>query len=140
MASRLNHARNVVGQGLWTGGAMLFMAGLMLRGLWGRSGTLAPDTLHSVSNNSHGEITYWTAYQATACDLLLGWPFVIAAVGFILIPKTCSWNNGMSFAIHDPDRIAKWGWLVGLSLTALVIFVIGPPLVRALNAAGVVLG
>jgi hypothetical protein len=147
MGERANRLRNILGAALawhgWTG----MMAGLFLSGPWYEDAPTHPDPAHGATllRSNHGSDIYLTAFQSTAHALLLLGGTALFAAGFVLLPKAnpqartgfLSFFTGWEF--DDPHRMARWGAAAGVALTLVMLVGWGPPLVRWLNATGVVL-
>ena len=96
-------------------------------------------------HNEHGAITYFSAFQTTACYLLFFTFPVIFLIGFSLAPKTnvrvksgrLSW--AMRFDPDDPKKLFGRSQLAGIAAAPVVIFTIGRLFVRILISYGIVL-
>jgi hypothetical protein len=95
-------------------------------------------------HNEHGSITYFSAFQATSCYLLFLTSVPLGAVGHLIVPWKRVLESGMDrkvrwvSRIDDPDHVSKWGLACGFCCAPIMVFLIGPSLVRGLNAMGVV--
>jgi hypothetical protein len=105
-----------------------------------------PDPAHGLiyPHNDHGWITYFSAFQATSCWLLLLTSISFAAIGWFILPKG-NWivrqgrlSIRSTFDFDDPHRIARWLGLAGLCMAPVVIFIFAPPFVSWLNQVGFV--
>jgi len=138
--------RNWLGSFLIAYGGLAFLCFAVLVELWALAAPTTPDPRHGFvySHNEHGGITYFAAFQATCSAMLIATAIPITFLGVALLPKknvvvrrgflgaSANWDH------DDPRRRQRWGYVAGVLATPLIIFVLGPILVRWLNARGFV--
>jgi hypothetical protein len=142
-----NRIRNWLGGFLVAYGGLAFLCFAVLAELWMLATPLTPDAVHGYvyAHDEHGRVSYFTAFQATSCALLLATSIPLAFIGAIILPKknvltrmgflstSATWDE------NDPKRAQRWGLAGGALAMPIVAFLIGPVLVEWLNAHGVVL-
>ncbi len=95
-------------------------------------------------SNDHGGFTYFSAFQATACALMFLTSIPLCFLGFIISPRGLVMQRDVrgryrpGWNIDDRHRLMRWGVWAGAGCAPALLFVVGPYVVRALNAAGVV--
>jgi hypothetical protein len=139
--------RNVFGAFLASYGWVAFFcfAYLVLR--WAHAAPTSPDPAGGLvySHNEHGSITYFSAFQATSCALLFSTSIPLSFVGIFVTPKrNVVYRRGfLSFSSKwdpdDPKRLGRIGFSLGAVAAPIIVFIVGPSLVNALNEVGVVL-
>jgi hypothetical protein len=142
-ARRSNVLRNLIGGFLGGFGPAAFLWLIFLTLKWTNGGAHAPDPGHGLVYpfNNHGTLTYVSAFQATACSLLFPLSFLSFAVGAAIIPKErkLSERGRPRLDTNDPLGIAGPAGVAGLVVGSAAIFLVGPLIVHALNAAGIIL-
>src|SRR3569623_1282014 len=107
-----------------------------------------PDVSHGllVPHNEHGTIRYFSAFQGTSCVLLLVTSIPLSLLGHLVGPKKNKVTRRRRTSISaiwdrdDPGR--RWPVCVLCCVLGapIIIFLVGPSLVRCLNAVGIVTG
>jgi hypothetical protein len=142
-----NKIRNLLSGFLIAYGGLAFLCFAILLELWMLATPMMPDAVHGYvyAHNEHGRVSYFTAFEATSCALLLATSIPLVFVGAVILPKknvavrrgflgaSATWDE------DDPKRAQRWGLVAGALAMPIVAFVIGPVLVEWLNAHGVVL-
>ena len=138
-----NRVRNIIG-GL-AGGAIppIFFGLVWLSQTWTRA---QPDPTTDFVHRHQGlGVTGWLSdFQATAFALIL-LIIPLAIVGWLIVPKATmrgprsrAMPLGWKVVRDDPHRVfVKSAW-AGAALTLALMFTAAPPLIHALNDAGVV--
>lgn len=96
-------------------------------------------------HNDHGTYTYFSSFQATACTLMFMTSISLAAVGMHIAPKknvkfsASKFSARWTYDADDPAAILWKAALVAACLTPAFVFIVGPRMIRMLNAIGVVL-
>ena len=142
-----NDIRNVVGAFLAAYGFVAFFCFIYLVERWAHLGPTPPDPSHGYvySHNEHGSITYFTAFQATSWVILFSTSIPISFVGMFVTPKRNVvyrrgfLSIGATWDQDDPKRLQRFGYGCGAVAAPILLFVLGPLLVKALNQAGIVL-
>jgi hypothetical protein len=99
-----------------------------------------------VPHDEHGTITYFSAFQGTSCTLLLVTGLPLFLIGLLIGPKKNILVNRRRSSINaiwdrdDPAGLWRIGTICGVIAAPVIVFVIGPYVVRWLNAMGVVTG
>ena len=112
---------------------------------------VAPHTPNPVNgliyrHNEHGTITYFSGFQGTSCTLLFTTSLLFFGLGFYLSPKkdvvykTGKLSFSMRYNPDDPNKIQRLGLAIGAVSAPLIIFFLGPSVVRGLNSIGFVTG
>lgn len=142
MAGRINRLRNFVGTMAFACAFTTFLAAGAVGSFWEARAPHSPDPAHGVVQNMAGNSgRFYTEFQSTATALAL-WTFGIGILAALLITPRQSGAGILRFVgtrPNDPDRVGRWGGAAGFLLALVGVFVIGAPLVRWLNAMGVVL-
>jgi len=141
-----NDVLNVVGPFLAAYGFIAGVCFFILMDVWSHGAPTSPDVARGYvySHDEHGWITYFSAFQATSCALLLATSLPLFFVGVLVGPKRNviyrrGWLSiGATWDPDDPKRLRRFGFLGGAVFAPIIVFIVGPSLVRALNSAGVV--
>ncbi len=142
-----NKIRNWLGGFLVAYGGLAFLCFAILAELWMLATPMTPDAVHGYvyAHNEHGRVSYFTAFEATSCALLLATSIPLVFVGAIILPKknvvvrrgflgaSATWDE------DDPKRVYRWGLAAGVLAMPIIVFLIGPVVVEWLNAHGVML-
>lgn len=142
-----NDALNVGGAFLAAYGWVAFSCFIYLVLRWAHAAPTSPDPARGLvySHNEHGSITYFSAFQATSCALLLSTSIPLFFLGALVIPKrNVVYRHGFlsvsaKWDPDDPKRLQRIGLSLGAMAAPIIVFMFGPFLVNALNAVGVVL-
>lgn len=140
--------RNALAGFLAAYAAISFACFLYLVISWSATAPHTPDPSRGLVylHNEHGSITYFSAFQATSCALLLNTSPLLFFLGIALAPKkdvvsrTGSFSFSMRWKPDDPRRLQRVGFAIGTVAALTVVFLMGPSLVASLNAIGVVTG
>ena len=143
----VNLARNIFCGFVAAYGWLSFACFFYLDTAWARA---APRESNSslgavYGHNEHGSITYFTAFQATTCWLMFNTSIPLGIVAILVQPKKNITGRASWFGFRykwdadDPSHAATWAAVVGTVATPFLVFVIGPHLIRALNASGFVM-
>ena len=143
----LRDVRNVVGAFLASYGWVAFFCFFYLDLRWAASAPTSSDPLRGYVfyHSDHGSIAYFSAFQVTACSLLLWTSIPLSFVGMLLIPKrNVDFRRGflsfsMKWKLDGPENLNRIGFVAGALAAPLLVFVVGPTVVNALVAAGIVL-
>ena len=92
-----------------------------------------------ILHRTKGLIVYFSQFQVTAVGLLFYVSIPLAVVGYLIGPK--KWDitpNGRltkypKTTNDDPTRIYRWGVPLGIVVSPLAIYFIGPSFVSWLN-------
>ncbi len=96
-------------------------------------------------HDDHGWISYFSAFQATACALLFSTSLPLAFLGALIAPRRdivmrrSKWSFRFNWQQDDPDKILKYAVALGAIAAGPMLYLLGPVIVRAVNAAGIVL-
>ena len=93
-------------------------------------------------HNEHGSYTYLSAFQTTALGLLFFTSIPLTFLGALISPKTNLEFGKFGLSARwdvDHPRLHAAGMLLGVVGAPLLLFVVGPPLVAALNRGGFML-
>ena len=142
-----NDVLNVGGAFLAAYGWVAFFCFFYLVERWARLAPASPDPAHGYvySHNEHGWITYFSAFQTTACALLFSTSIPLSFVGIFLTPKRNAvyrrgcLSVGAKWDPDDPKKLQRVGFLLGALAAPILVFIVGPTVVKAVIAAGVVL-
>ena len=143
----LRDVRNVVGAFLAAYGWVAFFCFVYLDLRWTASTPTSPDPLRGYVfyHSDHGAISYFSAFQVTACSLLLWTSIPLSFIGMLLIPKrNINFRRGflsfsMKWELDDPENLNRIASVAGALAAPLLVFVVGPTVVKSLVAAGVFL-
>jgi hypothetical protein len=135
------NSRNIAGGFLLGASVCLWTTLFILAEVWARAAPVATEQ----AIYRHKGLTcigYFTAFQATACALML-LALPLFAVGFAITPKKnartrtgpLSWS--FTFDPDDPGKVHGRSMLAGAVLTFVAIFTLGPMIARLLLSAGV---
>ncbi len=97
------------------------------------------------ANNSHGDYTFFTAFQATTCYLMFTTSIPMSFVGMFVSPKknirgTVRWYAfSFNWDQDDPKGLGKRAAIASAIATPFFVFFVGPYIVRGLNAVGFVM-
>lgn len=138
---------NVVGAFLAAYGGVAFICFFYLVERWAHSAPTFPDSAHGLvySHNEHGWITYFSAFQTTACALLFSTSIPLSFVGIFLSPKRDFvyrrgfLSVGAKWDPDDPKKLQRVGFVLGALAAPILVFILGPVAVNALIGAGIVL-
>jgi hypothetical protein len=138
---------NVVGAFLVAYGFVAFICFFYLVERWSHVAPTSPNPVSGqiYSHNEHGSITYLSAFEATSCWLLFATSIPLAFIGMIVSPKRNiiyrrgPLSVGAKWDPDDPEGLQRVGYVLGTVSAPIIVFIIGPALINALNAAGVVL-
>jgi hypothetical protein len=136
---------NAGGAFLMSYGSVAFCCFLFLAQRWAHMAPTSPDPRQGYvyAHNEHGWITYFSAFQATSCALLFATSLPLAFIGIFITPKKNivyrrgTLSVGAKWDADDPQGFQRVGFILGAVAAPLLIFLVGPGLVRALIAAGV---
>ena len=114
---------------------------------WFGSAPYQPDHVFGFiyPHNEHGTVKYLSAFQVTSWSLLFGtfFPAFIIAGALMPRPDMKKWPRWCTESLTNPDEDPKgrlkWWMLASAAVTSILLVVLGAPLVRALNEAGLVL-
>lgn len=142
-----NAVLNVVGAFLAAYGWVAFFCFFYLVERWAHSAPTSPDPAHGFvySHNEHGWITYFSAFQTTACALLLFTSIPLSFVGMLVSPKRNVvyrrgfLSVGANWDPDDPKKLQRVGFVLGALAAPVLVFVLGPFMVNALIRTGVIL-
>ena len=140
-----NDVLNVVGASLAAYGWVAFFCFLYLVERWAHSAPTSPDPARGLiySHNEHGWITYFSAFQATSCALLFATSTPLSFLGIFVSPKRNViyrrgfLSVGAKWDPDDPKKLQRIGFAIGAVAAPILVFVVGPYLVKALIAGGV---
>lgn len=143
-----NRRKNLIAGSLCGYGMTAFCLFLILVITWSGHAPTLPDIAHGLTyaHNEHGNITYFSGFQATSCWLLFWTSMPIAFAGMGLAPKKNvkvlkgRLSVSMRFDQDDPHGMLKTGSITGVLAAFAIVFGLGPPLVRWLNSIGFVAG
>lgn len=115
---------------------------------WAAVAPHRPDPTHGLifPHNEHGSIMYFSGFQGTSCALLFATsPFFFLLGVYIspkkeVIAKTGRLGFSMKWTPDDPRKIQRAAFVIGASVAPIIVFLVGPSLVNALNSAGLVTG
>lgn len=115
---------------------------------WAAVAPHSPDPAHGLifPHNEHGSITYFSGFQGTSCALLMATSPLFFMLGVCISPKkdviakTGTLSFSMRWKPDDPRKIQRVSMTVGAIVAPMIVFLIGPSLVNALNSAGFVVG
>jgi hypothetical protein len=88
-------------------------------------------------HNEHGSYSYFSAFQATACWLMFATSIPLAFAGGLIAPKktikgSFRWFGGsLTWDQDDPKHFGKWAALASAAAAPLLVFWLGPHIVRA---------
>jgi len=141
-------ALNAVSGFLGAYGWVSFFCFLYLVTTWAATAPHIPDPGHGFvfPHNEHGSITYFSGFQGTSCALLFGTSPLFFMSGLALSPKknvvfkTGRLGFSMKWEPDDPRKIRRVAMAIGAAAAPILIFLIGPGLVRGLNSIGFVAG
>jgi len=141
-----NDVLNVVGPFLAAYGVVAGVCFFILVDVWAKGAPTSPDAARGYvySHDEHGWITYFSAFQATSCVLLLATSVPVFFVGLIVGPKrNVVYRRGLlsvgaTWDPYDPKKLRRFGFVLGAVAAPIIVFIVGPFLVRALNSAGIV--
>jgi len=141
-----NDVLNVAGAFLVAYGFVAGVCFFILVDVWAHGAPTSPDPARGYvySHDEHGWITYFSAFQATSCALLLATSVPVFFVGVIVGPKRNVVSRrgflsvGATWEPDDPKKLRRFGFVLGVVAAPIIVFVLGPFLVDALNAGGVV--
>jgi hypothetical protein len=139
-----NITRNAIGTFLFAYGFVAFFCFIYLSQHWNQFAPDAPDPAHGLlyPHNEKGRITYFSAFQGTACSLLFSTSLPLGMIGILICPrknelyKSNFLSARVTFEADDPFQVRRWGALVGLAFAPFFIFRIGPHLIGWLNSLG----
>jgi hypothetical protein len=143
----IDAARNVIA-GLLVGyGSVSFFCFLILEELWARAAPRQPNEALGLTfvHNEHGSYTYFSAFQATAGELMFSTSIPLCFLAMLLAPKKNVTGAGRWYAARfhwnqdDPKGLMKWAALASAAATPLFLFFVGSYIVRTLNALGFVM-
>src|SRR4051812_35526896 len=142
----LKDVLNVAGSFLVTYGFFAGVCFFILVDVWAHGAPTSPDAGRGYvySHDEHGWVTYFSAFQATSCALLLLTSVPLVFIGIFVGPKRNvihrrGWLSiGATWDPDDPKRLRRFGFLCGAVSAPIIVFIFGPLLVRALNSAGVI--
>ncbi len=143
----LNAARNLAGGFLAAYGWVSFFCFMVLDLTWTSAAPAEPNPALGLiyRNNNHGSYTYLSAFQATTCALMFETSIPLFFVALTILPKRNfvgtfrTLGMGAKWDWDDPRRLSKKAAIVGALATPILVFTVGPHLIRALNAIGFVL-
>jgi len=141
-----NDVLNLIGGFLAVYGGVAFLCFIWLVQTWGYAAPTSPEPAsgYLYPHNEHGRITYFSAFQATSCVLLFSSSIPLGFLVIYLSPKRNVVVRRTMLAVSarwdqdDPKKIQRVGFWLGALAAPIVVFVIGPTLVKWLNAAGIV--
>ncbi len=110
---------------------------------WAGSAPHLPDPAHGqiVAHREHGVLRYYSDFQSTGYALLLLTSMPLCAIGMGITPRGALRRRGgkMKWDLDDALRLHGVGWRTGAAAAPALIFLLGPPVVHTLNAAGIVM-
>ena len=129
-------------------GLVSFFCFFYLVTTWAGVAPHQPDPAHGLifRHNEHGSITYFSASQGTSCALLFATSPMFFFAAIAITPKKdvrympATFGASMKWQPDDPRKMQRVGVGLGAVVTPIVVFLIGPTLVTALNSIGVVTG
>ena len=139
--------RNKVGGFLFGFGWLGFFLFLIIVLRWVHYAPIRPNPAlgQLYAHNEHGSITYFTAFQATSSYIMFWSMFASGAFAMAVLPKQLvtvrRWGRmplGASWEHDDKKGLIRPSAYVGAMFSPFAFFVIGPPIVVALNNAGFV--
>ena len=115
---------------------------------WAAVAPHSPDPAHGLifPHNEHGSITCFSGFQGTSCALLMATSPLFFILGVYISPKkevitkTGRFGFSMKWKPDDPHKIQRVAMGVGAIVAPIIVFLIGPSLVNALNSVGLVTG
>jgi len=148
MTAMRNAVRNALSGFLSAYGVIAFVCLVYLQQRWYAVAPHLPDVSHGliVPHNEHGTIRYFSAFQGTSCVLLLVTSIPLSLLGHLVGPKKNMVTRRQRASISaiwdrdDPGRRWPVGVVCGVLAAPIIIFLVGPSLVRWLNAVGIVTG
>ncbi|CAN5460301.1 hypothetical protein BH10PSE14_BH10PSE14_38990 [soil metagenome] len=143
-----NGIRNALSGFVSAYGVIAFICFVYVQQRWYAAAPHLPDVSHGliVEHNQHGSVRYLSIFQATSCTLLLATGVPLFLVGVLIGPKKNMVTLRRRYSISarwdrdDPSGMWRVGTGCGVVAAPIIIFLIGPPLVTWLNAAGIALG
>lgn len=141
-----NDVLNVSGAFLVAYGWVAFVCFFGLMEWWAHAAPTSPDSMHGYvyAHNEHGWITYFSPFQATSCALLFWTSIPIFFVGMLVGPKRNLVQRrgflsiGATWDPDDPKKLQRVGFVLGAVAAPIIVFILGPILVKALNADGII--
>ncbi len=135
---------NAVGGFLAGYGFVVFFCFIGIERHWAGTAPTVPDlSLGAIfRHDDHGDITYFTAFQATSCALLFETSIPLAMIGALIArKKNVKSRSGFlwwraAFYPDDPNHIFKWAFALGALAAPAMVFLLGPSLVQWLIAHG----
>lgn len=142
----VNTAKNIVAGSLAGYGFVSFFCFLGLDRMWANAAPHSPNEPLGLiyRHNEHGVITYFSQFQTTTCGLMFATSIPLAMLGVLIAPKknikgTVRWYAAsFNWDQDDPKSLMKWAALLSAMLTPFFVFLVGPHIIRVLNAAGFV--
>jgi len=138
-----NGWRNLIGGFLIGYGFAAAFCMIGLQAWWAGTVPHLPDPAHGqiVAHVEHGVLRYYSAFQSTALMLLILGSIPLFVIGMGISPKGALRRRGgkMKWDLDDPAGLHPIGVRAGLAAAPVLVFLLGPVLVHALNAAGIVL-
>lgn len=140
--------RNALSGFLSAYGVIAFACLIYLQQRWNAAASHLPDVSRGliVPHGEHGTIWYFSPFQGTSSVLLLATSVPLVLVGYLIAPKknmvirrrrasiSATWDR------DDARRLWPIGAACGTVAAPIIIFLIGPPVVRWLNAVGIIVG
>lgn len=134
---------NLAGGFLFGYGFIAFFCAFGLESWWSNTAPNLPDIAHGlvVPHREHGLLRYYSALQSTASALLFMTSIPLALIGIMLSPKQNLRRRGgkVRWDHDDPRGLHRIGRWAGAATAPILLFLIGPALIHALNGAGIVI-
>jgi hypothetical protein len=142
-----NALRNMASGFLAGYGFAAFFLSLWLQARWVSAAPRVADRAAALvyPHNEHGVAAYFSAFQATAGTLLFSTSIPLVFLSAIIVPKLNITGDARWYAFrlqwdrNDPRHFWLPAFIVGGLAAPVILFAVGPPIIRALNAAGIVL-
>ncbi|MDG2535637.1 hypothetical protein P6144_18390 [Sphingomonas sp. HITSZ_GF] len=134
---------NLAGGFLFIYGVIAFFCAFGLEIWWSSTAPSLADPVRGlvVPHREHGLLRYYSAFQSTTSALLFMTSIPLALIGIMLSPKQNLHRRGgkVRWDHDDPRGLHRVGRRAGAVAAPILLFAIGPALVHALNAAGIVI-
>jgi hypothetical protein len=144
---RIKAARNIIAGLLGGYGFVSFFCFIALDLMWSRTAPSHPNAILGLTyqHNEHGSYTYFSQFQATTCWLMFMTSIPLGFVGMLIAPRknitgVVRWYAAsFKWDQDDPGALMKWAALASAAATPLLVFFVGPHIVRGLNSVGFVM-
>lgn len=128
-------------------GFISFFCFLALDQIWHHAAPHQPNEALGLiyQHNEHGDYTYFSAFQATACWLMFTTSVPLGMLGALIAPKknvtgAVRWYAAsFNWDQDDPRNLMKWAMGLSAAATPAFVFLLGPLIVSGLNSVGFVM-